>query len=231
MEEIHRDLPARSFTRPQGIVTASVCLDSGHLPTEYCSADPRGNRTRSEVFAAGQVPAQVCRVHQQHTICTESDLLAGTSCPYWAVQTRVGLVRSIPIDDITASVSDRHLEFSLGVRQGLSCTHCFGGDFQQEYQESEFIWNSDMGQWIVNPNFNRGGREPETNHNIDETPPVNLDLLPPGGSPFAGDSPQSTPTPIPTSAPWPGLGGGAGENQPAQTPTPFVNTVTIPGLN
>jgi penicillin-binding protein 1A len=217
MEEIHRDLPARQFQRPPGITNARVCLDSGHLPTDFCRTDPRGDRSRPEVFAPGMVPTQTCRVHQQHTICTESNLLASAACPY--AQTRVGLVRAQPIDHITAPVSDRAQEFSLGVRQGLSCTVCAGGGFQQPPSESEFIWNMDTGQWIVNPNFNRATPQPGAT-----SPPVNLDML----SQNSPNAPPPTPSPTPT--PWPGLGS-ANANNPVQTQTPFVNTVTVPGLN
>ncbi len=54
MREIHADLPARSFTRPNdGIVEVTVSSRSGLLPTEQY----RG-ATRTEVFVAGTEPRQ-----------------------------------------------------------------------------------------------------------------------------------------------------------------------------
>ncbi|MCL2839600.1 MAG: transglycosylase domain-containing protein [Defluviitaleaceae bacterium] len=121
MEEIHTDLPPRQFERPDTIRTATVCRDSGHLAGELCRHDPRGNRTRTEVFAAGLAPTQVCQVHQQFTFCTISERLAGHFCPPQVVSTRVGLVRVQPIDHLTGAVADRAHEVPLAVRQGLVC--------------------------------------------------------------------------------------------------------------
>ncbi|MCL1883637.1 MAG: transglycosylase domain-containing protein [Defluviitaleaceae bacterium] len=227
MEAIHLELPARSFERPAGIVTATVCLDSGHLPTELCRTDPRGNRTRSEVFAAGAVPTQVCNVHQQHTYCTESGLLATHGCAYWSVVTRVGIVRPRPIDDITASVADRHIEFPLGVRQGLSCIYCNAsiGDSHVAHGNwvnpfDQLIWDPEFG-WITNPNA-----PPPP-----DPPTVDMDNMPQDFLTDGLDVP--IPTPPPQSAPpvqWPGLGGAA-TSEPEPTHSPFVNTVPIPGLD
>ena len=118
MERIHEPLPDRVFERPPGIVTATVCLDSGQLAGDLCRRDPRGNRSRSEVFAVGTVPAVTCQVHHELTICRDHGYIASPSCPS---VTRVGLIRKIPIDDITANVSDRAQEFSLEARNGLVC--------------------------------------------------------------------------------------------------------------
>jgi penicillin-binding protein 1A len=231
MEEVHKGLPARSFERPQGITSASACLDSGHTPTSFCQNDPRGNRSRSEIFAIGQTPSQSCRVHQEFTYCTESEMLANTHCPDWAVVTRVGIVRSNPIDDISASVSDRYLEFPLTVRQGLTCTYHFSGGWDSGFTGGNF-WDG-MHQ---NPEhiicMITGLIMPNPNYIPTSTP------LPPNEFPTDNDSeepaeslPIPTPTPMPTPTPqsvWGGLGPAA---EPTVTPPPFVHTVPIPGLN
>jgi penicillin-binding protein 1A len=224
MQEVHLelDLPARSFTRPAGIVTARVCLDSGHLPTEYCRTDPRGDRTISEVFAAGLVPTHHCRVHQQHTYCTESGMLACENCPYWLVTTRVGLVRPMPIDDIEATVTDRHLEFPLGVRQGLTCAyHVAGGFFAGP--SNPWLWDFETGQWVPNPNCNPDTQTQEPADDED------YDALPPGMD-FTPAVPEAPGNDIPPE--WPGLGAPpAVTNEDDEDSDPFVTTVTIPGPN
>jgi penicillin-binding protein 1A len=217
MEGVHAGLPPRSFERPSGITSAAACRDSGHTPTAFCSHDPRGSRTHTELFAVGQTPSQACRVHQEFTYCTESDMLANEHCPEWAVVTRVGLVRHNPIDDITASVSDRYLEFPLAVRQGLSCTYHLtgggggfaGGNFWDSvHQNPEFIVCMISGLLMPNPDY--------------IPPPVTV----PNDT---WDAPQTPQTPLPTPPPiWPGLGPAS---EPSETPPPFVHTVPIPGLN
>jgi len=142
MEEVHAGLPALSFERPARIVSAQVCFDSGHLPTELCRTDPRGSRVRSEIFEMGLVPSEQCHVHQQFTYCRASGMLATDYCPtYYGfnddgypirnVITRIGLVRPQPIDDleIPSNVTIQHvnvgliMEFPLAVREGYVCNH------------------------------------------------------------------------------------------------------------
>jgi penicillin-binding protein 1A len=202
MEEVHLNLPARSFERPPGITTGYACLDSGHAPTDLCRADPRGNRAARDIFASGHVPSQACRVHQQYTVCTESHMLAGHNCPEWAVVTRVGIVRPVPIDHITAFVRDRHVEFSLAVRQGLSCTYHGEGDYYAQNPNDDLLFNTDTGEWINSPNFNN------TNTGATQTP---------------------APTPMPETG-WGGLDAPASTPTPNTTPPPFMNIVTPPGL-
>lgn len=81
MNAINKDLPVKQFDKPDGIVTASVCRDSGLVATDACRTDPRGNRTITDIFASGTVPTQTCTVHKQAKICTETGLLATEYCP------------------------------------------------------------------------------------------------------------------------------------------------------
>ncbi|MCL2216075.1 MAG: transglycosylase domain-containing protein [Defluviitaleaceae bacterium] len=153
MEEIHRDLPPRQFERPETIRTATVCRDSGHLATEFCRADPRGNRARGEVFAAGLVPTQECRVHQQFTYCEVSGHMAGHFCPPDHVITRVGMIRAWPIDHLTEYVRDRAHEIPLAVREGRVCYihtewyHLWGGH-THTYPGEYPSWYNDPDTWV-----------------------------------------------------------------------------------
>ena len=80
MAEIHKDLSGESFKKPEDIVTANVCRDSGLLATDACKNDPRGNRTYTEYFAKGTVPTKSCTCHVEAEICTKTDKVAGPNC-------------------------------------------------------------------------------------------------------------------------------------------------------
>src|SRR5690554_4825023 len=60
---VHEGLESKSsFERPDGIVSATICTQSGLLATDLCSADPRGV-VRTEIFASGTVPKAYCDMH------------------------------------------------------------------------------------------------------------------------------------------------------------------------
>ena len=125
MERVHEDLPARSFERPSGIITAQVCRDSGHPAGEFCHLDPRGNRLISEIFASGNVPSTPCPIHQQLTICEISGLIAGDTCHPMFVHNRVGMVLP-PLPDFALGthVQGREYAFSQAVLEGHVCVNC-----------------------------------------------------------------------------------------------------------
>jgi len=104
MSAIHKDLPAKDFDKPEGIVTAQVCRDSGKLPSAgECSSDPRGSRVHSEYFAAGTQPKDYCNVHRSEEV---------TSDPYGGDTLRiVGIVRPVPYTGPEA-VRDQPYELS-----------------------------------------------------------------------------------------------------------------------
>ena len=80
MSRVHENLPAKSFSTPSGIVTATVCSRSGKLPIPgLCDAT-----LVSEYFEEGTVPEATCDIHYQGTICTYSGLPACEGCPFKA---------------------------------------------------------------------------------------------------------------------------------------------------
>lgn len=82
MERIHEDLPYEDFTKPDGIVTATVCKESGKLAIDgVCTNDPRGNCAYTEYFAEGTEPTEYCDHHILANICSETGQLAGPNCP------------------------------------------------------------------------------------------------------------------------------------------------------
>lgn len=101
MSKVHQNLKNKDFETPAGaeIVTASYCLDSGLLPTEYCKNDLRGSRVTTGRFIKSDVPTQYCTLHTPVQICMDSPILnsngsatgmyhlAGQYCPTDSVRT------------------------------------------------------------------------------------------------------------------------------------------------
>lgn len=82
MSRIHEGLSYRDFTKPDGIVTATVCRESGKLAIAgVCTNDPRGSAVYTEYFAEGTVPTEYCDHHTVANICSASGQLAGSYCP------------------------------------------------------------------------------------------------------------------------------------------------------
>ena len=73
MKAVHKNLDGKRFTRPDGIVTATVCKASGKLATSKCS------NVYTEYFVKGTVPKQ-CEGHVSVEVCKESGKLATEYC-------------------------------------------------------------------------------------------------------------------------------------------------------
>lgn len=94
--KIHDNLESKtSFDRPDGIVSASICSQSGLLATELCARDPRGV-IRTEIFAAGTVPTEKCNMHVELQIDSTNGKIANEYCPDDKVETKVFIQRTPP---------------------------------------------------------------------------------------------------------------------------------------
>ncbi len=93
MSRIHEDLPKLDFTKPDGIVAAAVCKESGKLAIDgVCSGDPRGNAVYTEYFAEGTVPTEYCDHHILANRCAESGQLVGSFCPSTSYQSGIFII-------------------------------------------------------------------------------------------------------------------------------------------
>ena len=79
MKEIHKGLKAATFSKPKGIVKATICTVSGLVATDACKADKRAV-VKSEIFASGNVPTDTCEIHQLVEVCSVSKLLPTEFC-------------------------------------------------------------------------------------------------------------------------------------------------------
>ena len=79
MKTIHKNLKAASFSKPKGIVKATVCTLSGLVATDACRAYEK-NVVKTEIFASGTVPTAECEVHKLVKVCKTSKLLPTEYC-------------------------------------------------------------------------------------------------------------------------------------------------------
>ncbi|MBB6622006.1 transglycosylase domain-containing protein [Clostridium gasigenes] len=90
MAPAHEGLEVTEIEKPDGIVTASVCKDSGKKPTNLCSHDQRGSsRVVTEMFIAGTEPTTVCDVHVTAKVNKNNNKLASDNTPKWLIEDRV----------------------------------------------------------------------------------------------------------------------------------------------
>lgn len=94
--KVHENLESKtSFARPEGIVSASICSQSGLLATDLCAQDPRGV-IRSEIFVSGTAPTASCDMHVALTVDSGNNKIANEFCPDDVVTTRVFIQRTPP---------------------------------------------------------------------------------------------------------------------------------------
>lgn len=91
MSRIHEDLEGTSFAVPSGIITATVCSRSGKLPV----AGLCDGTVRTEYFAEGTVPTEVCDVHYAGEICAYDNCPAAEGCPF----SYTGIIERLPAED------------------------------------------------------------------------------------------------------------------------------------
>lgn len=87
MTRIHENLEAKDFSKPEGLVQATVCKKSGKLAVEgVCDCDPRGSMITTEYFVKGTEPTETCDTHIQVMVCKDSGALATDGCPAESLQ-------------------------------------------------------------------------------------------------------------------------------------------------
>ncbi len=114
MSKIHKDLAYKSFPRPSGITTMTVCKDSGYLPLEgICDSCIKENATYTEYFTLDSIPTASCNHHIKLEICSLSGDVATSNCTnttskvfiYDASDTSIDKPYIISDEDITKGCS------------------------------------------------------------------------------------------------------------------------------
>jgi penicillin-binding protein 1A len=182
MEEIHYGYEPRTFVRPPGVTSVTICRDSGMRATELCRQDPRGSRAVSEIFAPGRAPLHDCTVHVEFTMCSRHQMAVGEHCDNlrgdgsYNIVTLVGIVRPQPIDDITEVVADRRWEVPLAVRNGEVCVYCIPGANMPPAEDSPPYEPFQPPPWDP---FAPGGDDDTPQEDLPETPPFVPEWPPP----------------------------------------------------
>ena len=125
MKRIHSDLPASSYTQPDGIVTRNICSISGMLAGAGCT------QVRSEIFTPDNLPP-VCDTHRTVNICTETGLLASEYCRSFTAQVRSDLPYTEKNGIWTSNYSGGGSLYS-GIPTAV-CPHT-AGSYSHEYED------------------------------------------------------------------------------------------------
>ena len=94
MKVAHTDLAVKDITAPSGIEQAAVCMDSGKLPSDLCSKDPRGDRVYTEMFIQGTSPTEICDTHVEGKINATNNKLATANTPAGDIVSKVFIKRN-----------------------------------------------------------------------------------------------------------------------------------------
>ena len=121
MSRIHENLEYKEFPVPESITTASVCAKSGKLAVEgLCDMDPRGSMIRTEYFAPGTEPTEVCDCHVSATICKDSGKLVSDYCPADSREQKVFIVRP---EGSTGETDDSEYELPSELEDSICDVH------------------------------------------------------------------------------------------------------------
>ncbi len=113
MEAALADKPALTFQKPDGVDTATVCVPSGMLPSDYCG------KTVTDLFVTDKLPKEKDNWWQPLKIDTRTGLLATETTPPQYVQERVFLV--IP-DNLTADQKQQATEWASALGLAIAPT-------------------------------------------------------------------------------------------------------------
>lgn len=104
MAKAHEGLEYKEIAVPSGLVRATVCKDSGKLPTDLCREDSRGNRLVEDWFIEGTQPSTFCDAHVTAKINKSNGKLANNNTPADLITERVFVKK--PYDGYTTKVGD-----------------------------------------------------------------------------------------------------------------------------
>ncbi len=79
MGRIHENLEYKEFVKPDGVVTATICRQSGKLASAVCSA---AGTAVTEYFDESKLPKETCDGHVGGMVCAATGLKASDTCPF-----------------------------------------------------------------------------------------------------------------------------------------------------
>ncbi len=79
MGRIHENLEYKEFVKPDGVVTATICRQSGKLASSMCTA---AGTAVTEYFDESKLPKETCDGHAVGRVCSITGLKAYDTCPF-----------------------------------------------------------------------------------------------------------------------------------------------------
>jgi membrane peptidoglycan carboxypeptidase len=108
MQAALEGVPNRAFERPDGVVTATVCVPSGLLPSKYCG------KTTQDIFAADSLPKEEDNWWQPIKVDSRNGLLATSRTPSKYVEERVFIVLPPELQGVSRQQAEEWAQ-ALGV--------------------------------------------------------------------------------------------------------------------
>ena len=95
MAPLHKGLETIKLYDDSKMTSVGICLDSGKLATDACKADPRGDRVKSVLVYAEDIPTESCDKHVLLNYCSTGKGVANEYCAYASGVTlgKMGLVK------------------------------------------------------------------------------------------------------------------------------------------
>nr|WP_312578701.1 transglycosylase domain-containing protein [Sedimentibacter sp.] len=98
MTPIHEGLAPAKFELNKNLIPVQVCSQSGKIPTDLCTHDPRGSQVITEYFIPGTQPTEPCDIHVKAQVCTSSNLLKSQYCPGNLTVEKIFIKRDYDVD-------------------------------------------------------------------------------------------------------------------------------------
>ena len=94
MKKLHEGKEWREVSSTSGMKAYTICIDSGGIATDACSADPRNNRVQTVYAFSEDKPTKSCSLHTVVDWCTAGNGAANEYCKLSGAEiTKKGLVK------------------------------------------------------------------------------------------------------------------------------------------
>ena len=80
MKKLHEGKEWKEVSSTSGMKAYTICIDSGGIATDACSADPRNNRVQTVYAFSGDKPGKSCNLHTVVDWCTAGNGAANEYC-------------------------------------------------------------------------------------------------------------------------------------------------------
>jgi hypothetical protein len=133
MQAALEGVPDRGFERPDGVVTATVCVPSGKLPSKYCG------KTTQDIFAADSLPKEEDNWWQPVKVDSRNGLLATSRTPSKYVEERVFIVLPPDLQGVSREQAEEWTK-ALGVPLAPTDQSPLGPDTTQQQPGVAIDW-------------------------------------------------------------------------------------------